>query len=462
MTDISIEPLRPPAPAPLERPVGFFKAYRLMRKNPIETWTRAHFELPIVVGRTIYGWTAVVNDPAAIRRVLIDNAANYRKDELQRRLIGPGLRDGLLEAEGEDWRFQRRTLAPLFTPKTIASFEPAMRAVAEELVLHLSHQRDGKVIDIQSEMARVTLDILGRTIFSDGLGRDGNEFAAATTKILATVGHLDLFDLFRLPDWVPRLSKLGGRKAEQFLKMAVQDLMLRRKRLLGGDGAKGPPDILALLLSAQDPETGSGLSDKQIMSNIRTFIAAGHETTSNALTWSLFLLSQSPQWQDVLAEEAREVLAGQAEDQVARLTKTRAVIEEAMRLYPPAASMTREAIGADDLAGQRIRKGTLVIVAQWVLHRHRRLWADPDCFDPRRFLPEARDKIDRFAYLPFGAGPRICIGASFSMQEAVIILAHLMRAFRFEAQKGHVVVPVQRITLRPAGGMPLILRQRTP
>ncbi|MCL2453410.1 MAG: cytochrome P450, partial [Alphaproteobacteria bacterium] len=335
-------------------------------------------------------------------------------------------------------------------------------AAAQELVLRLSRWRDGRVIDVQSETARVTLDILGRTIFSDGLGRDWNEFVAALSELLAAIGHLDLFDLLNLPDWVPRLSKFGGRSAERFFTKAVEDLIARRKRLLAEDRTNSPPDILTLLLNARDPDTGSKLSDNQVMSNIRTFIAAGHETTSNALTWSLFLLSQSPQWQDVLAQEASDVLAGPAENQVARLIKTRAVIEEAMRLYPPAASMSREAIGPDDLAGRRIRKGTLVIVAQWVLHRHRRLWADPDCFDPRRFLPEARDKIDRFAYLPFGAGQRICIGAAFSMQEAAIILAHLMRAFRFEHQTGHVVVPVQRITLRPADGMPLILRRRSP
>ena len=178
------------------------------------------------------------------------------------------------------------------------------------------------------------------------------------------------------------------------------------------------------------------------------------------MTWSLFLLSLSEEWRAILADEASAVLSGPVEEYAARLVATRAVIEEAMRLYPPAPSMSREAIGPDDLAGKRIKKGTLVMIVQWVLHRHRLLWEKPDCFDPRRFLPGARENVDRFAYLPFGAGPRVCIGASFSLLEAVIILAHIMRSFSFELKKNHAVMPLQRITLRPKGGLPMILRRR--
>ena len=465
MTDLFTEPPRPPAPLPLNAPLGPIATIRGLRRNPIETWTKAHFELPIVVGPTILGPTilgptAVVNDPAVIRRVFVDNAANYRKDELQKRLIGRGMRDGLLEADGENWRVQRRTRAPLFTPKTVGSFAHAVNAAAEDFVGRLRRSREGRVVDIQLEMARVTLDVLGRTIFSDGLGKDWDEFTSAISRLLETVGQFDLFDLLDFPDWLPRLTKLGGRSGEVFLDSAVESLIARRKRLLGREEASTPRDILTLPLEAQDPQTGAGLSNTEVKANILTFIAAGHETTANALTWSLFLLSLSKEWQAILADEANTGLSGPVEDYTARLVATKAVIEEAMRLYPPAASMSRQAISPDDLAGKRIRKGTLVIVAQWILHRHRLLWEKPDCFDPRRFLPGSREKIDRFAYLPFGAGPRVCIGASFSIQEAVIILAHIMRSFSFELKKDHVVTPVQRITLRPKGGMPMILRRR--
>ena len=230
--------------------------------------------------------------------------------------------------------------------------------------------------------------------------------------------------------------------------------------MLATDKAAAPRDILTLLLEAEDPQTGAGLSSAEVRANIVTFIGAGHETTANALIWSLFLLSMSEEWRQRLAAEAEAVLPGPVEDYAERLVETRAVIEEAMRLYPPVASLSREALDSDTLAGRRIRKGTLVMVSQWVLHRHKLLWEEPDAFDPRRFLPGAREKIDRFAYLPFGAGPRICIGAAFALQEAAIILAHIMRLFTLEVQKGYAVKPVQHITLRPEGGLPMVLRRR--
>jgi cytochrome P450 len=456
----SLELPRPPAPEPLDAPLGPFSTMRALWRNPIETWTKAHFELPVVSGESVLGKVVVVSDPEAIRRVLVDNACNYRKDALQKRLLGPGLRDGLLEAEGEDWRAQRRTLAPLFTPKVVASFAPAFIAAAEEMAGRLERLREGQIIDVQNEMAMVTLDVLGRTIFSDGLGRTAKEVASAITRLLATVGRIDPFDILDFPEWVPRFSKLGGRSAQDFFASLIDQLIAKRKQLLTEDKASAPRDVLTLLLEAQDPETGAGLSEIQVRANIMSFIAAGHETTANALTWSLYLLSLSAQWRAALAEEACAVLMGPAADYAQRLVKTKAVIEEAMRLYPPAASISRQADGPDDLVGRRIRKNNLIIISQWVLHRHRLLWENPNFFDPSRFLPGAREKIDRFAYLPFGAGPRVCIGAFFSMDEAAIILAHIMRSFSFELKKDHKVWPVQRITLRPSGGLPMVLRRR--
>jgi len=460
MTDLSIELPRPPAPQPLDAPLGPIATLRVLRRNPIETWTKAHYELPIVAGPTILGRIAVVSYPPAIRRIFVDNTINYRKDPLQKRVLGPGVSGGLLDVEGDEWRVQRRTLAPLFTPRTVASFARATNAAAEDLVARWMRLREGRIIDIQPEMARVTLDVLGRTIFSDGIGRDFDQFVAAISGYLMKMGRLDPFDLLDFPEWVPRLTKLGSTSAETFFASAVETIVAKRKRLLATDKGAAPRDVLTLLLEAQDPQTGTGLSDAEVKANILTFILAGHETTANTLIWSLLLLSLSEEWRTRLEREASTVLDGPVEDHAARLIETKAVIEEAMRLYPPVASMSRQAIGPDDLAGKRIRKNSVVIVSQWVLHRHRLLWENPDCFDPRRFLPGARENIDRFAYLPFGAGPRVCIGASFSLQEAAIILSHIVRSFSLELPKNHVVIPVQTITLRPQGGLPMILRRR--
>ena len=451
--------VRPPFPAPLERRPGPITFLRTLQRNPIETWTRAHFEQPILTGRGPLGIGAVVSDPAAIRRILVDNVGNYGKDALQKRILAPGLSHGLLTSEGEEWRIQRRALAPLFTPRVTASFASAMARNAQALTERWARLRPGHILDVQPQMAQVTLNILGETIFSDGLERDPKEFMEAMSHFFATIGSLDLFDLLDFPDWMPRLSKLRSRPAVAFFQSAVEDIIARRKALLAED-QPAPEDLLTLLLRARDPQTGAGLGDLEVKANIMTFIAAGHETTANALTWSLFLLSLSPQWRERLAREADAVLDGPLDEMVERLVETRAVIEEAMRLYPTVASLSREALGPDDLCGRRIRKGTLVVIAPYVLHRHALLWNDPSRFDPSRFLPGARDKIDRYAYLPFGAGPRICIGAAFSIQEAVLVLAAIMRRFALLPVPGHKIEPVQRITLRPRAGMPLVLTAR--
>jgi len=220
------------------------------------------------------------------------------------------------------------------------------------------------------------------------------------------------------------------------------------------------PDLLTLLLSAADPETGAGLSDAEVRANILTFIGAGHETTANALTWTSYLLACHPHWRARAEEEADRILQDRDDPEMEAMPVIRAVIEESLRLYPPAASLTREAERADKIGHVKIAAGTRIIVSPWLVQRHKRLWTDPDLFNPARFLPGEREKIDRFAYLPFGAGPRICIGMGFAMQEAVLLMAHALKNFRLDIWPGHVVEPVQRVTLRPKDGMPMILRPR--
>jgi cytochrome P450 len=242
----------------------------------------------------------------------------------------------------------------------------------------------------------------------------------------------------------------------RFFRDSVDAIIATRRKGLADPAYKAPHDLLTLLLEARDPETGIGLDEEELRANIITFIGAGHETTANALTWSLYLLSQAPDWRARLEAEAdREIGTGGDDTLADRLVETRAVLEEAMRLYPPAATLTREAIEPDILVGRRIKRGMRVVVSPYLVHRHRLLWRDPDLFMPERFLAEAREKIDRFAYIPFGAGPRVCVGASFALQEAQIVLAHLIQAFRFEHVETHEIRPVQRVTLRPKDGMPM-------
>jgi cytochrome P450 len=451
--------LHPPAPTPRLKSLGPLALLRVLARNPLEAWTKAHFEKPIVMGGLSIGRVALVSDPAAIRRVLMDNSQNYHKDWLQRRVLSAGLSNGLLTAEGQQWRMQRRALAPLFARRTVLSFSVAMIDAAAALVERLK-LRDGQIEDIAVEATRLTLDVLERTMFSDGLGRSPEEIRLAMKHYFEAIGRLDPFDVLGLPNWVPRLNRWKLRPMLRLFESAIDAIVSTRRRRIAEDPDSVPRDILTLLLEARDPETGEGLSEVEVRANILTFIAAGHETTANSITWSLFLLSQSPEWRRRVQAEADRELDGDVEGLAERLVETRAVIDEANRLYPPIAAISRAALAPDELAGEPIRRGTMVVIAPYVLHRHRALWADPDAFDPNRFLDGARERIDRFAYLPFGVGPRICIGATFALQEAAIVVATVMRHFTLELAPGHAVWPVHRVTVRPSGGLPMIVRRR--
>lgn len=462
MSDLLDAPLfRPPVPKPLQEPPGLFAFLLALRRNPLTTWTERHFSEPVIEGDGVLGRMMVVSDPTVIRHVLLDNAANYRKDDLQLRVLAPGLGRGLLTAEGEEWRLQRRTIAPLFTPRTVAGFFPAMVESADRLIRRWQRRPEGRDIDISLEMTRVTLDVLEQTIFTQGVARDPDALGRAITRYFEGLGRVDPVDIFGLPDWVPRIGRWRARPAIRFFEDLVSELIRNRKDLLAR-GEPAPRDLLTLLLEAADPETGKGLSDLEVSANIVTFIGAGHETTANALSWSIYLISQDERVRTRLEREVDEILGDEPFEpqHLERLVYTRAVLDEAMRLYPPAPFLSRAAIQDDRIGKLDITSGTVVTVAPYVLHRHRTLWDEPDAFRPERFLPEEKAQIDRFAYLPFGAGPRVCIGASFAIQEAIIVLASIVRAVRLDLKEGHEVRPLHRITLRPETGIPMRLSAR--
>jgi cytochrome P450 len=455
-----IAELSPPAPVPRARALGPISLLRVLAKNPLEAWTSSHFEKPIVISGLSIGRVAVVNDPAAIRRVLFDNCENYQKDWLQRRVLSAGLIGGLLTAEGSNWRTQRRALAPLFARKTVMNFAAAMLDVANGLVERLG-QREGEVVDIAVEATRVTLEVLERTIFSDGLGRASEDIRLAMKSYFDTIGRIDPFDMLGVPDFIPRPARWKLRPALRVFESAIDTIISTRRARIASDPDNAPRDILTFLLEAADPETGASLSEAEVRANILTFIAAGHETTANCISWTLFLLSQSAEWSQRVQSEADRALGGALDGLADRLVVTRAVIEETNRLYPPISAVSRVAIGRDELAGEPIKPGTMIVIAPYVVHRHRALWTKPDNFDPNRFLGDARATIDRFAYLPFGVGPRICIGATFAIQEASIVVATIMRNFSLEMVSGCTPWPMQKVTLRPKDGLPMVVRRRS-
>jgi cytochrome P450 len=450
----------PPAPRPQARPLPPIALLRTLKRNPLECWATQHFEQPIVAGGLPIGHTLLVHEPGAIRHVLLENATNYQKDRLQRRVLSAGLSDGLLSAEGEQWRLQRRIIAPMFARRTVMDFTAAMMEAAEALVERWSDHGDCATIDVAAEMAKVTLDVVERTIFSDGFGSDAEAIRLAMTTYFNTIGKISPLDVLGVPDFVPRLSRFRVRSTLRFFETEVDRVISARRRILAEQPDSAPSDLLTHLLQALDTASEDRLSEAEVRSNILTFIAAGHETTANTLSWTMFLLSQSPEWRERVEAEVDRELTGSAPGIADRLVETRAVIEETIRLYPPIAAISRVALAGDDLNGERARPGSLIVISPYVLHRHRLLWDCPDAFDPRRFLGDARATIDRFAYLPFGAGARKCIGSTFALQEATLVLAVIMKHSRFQLRPGHPVWPMLRVTLRPANGLPMIITKR--
>ncbi len=450
----------PPAPVPLARPLSRLAGARMLLRDPLGMWTERHFDEWVLSGQSLLGHITIVSDPAAIRAFMVDRTANYVKDDLQLRVLKPSLGEGLFTADGTAWKVQRRALAGLFTPRTVAGFAPGMAVAANRLVERWIARGRRSVIQVDREMTRLTLDGLDQSIFSGGLSSERSAINEAQAYVTA-MGAVDPLDLFGAPAWLPRPRRLLSRPVRRFFDDLVGRLVEGRRALLAVDPAAAPRDLLTALFEARDPESGAGLTPAVVRDNVVTFLGAGTETTSSALSWALYLLSQDAAARARIEAEVDAVLAGRdvAADDVAQLVWTRAVIDETLRLYPTAPLVQRMAVAEDTLHGVAIPAKSTVVYAPWVLHRHRKLWDRPDVFDPTRFLPGA-PPVDRFAYLPFGAGPRVCIGAAFALQQAVVSLATIVQRLRVDLLPGTTVMPEHRITLRPKGGLPMLTTVR--
>jgi cytochrome P450 len=431
---------------------------KALRRNPLECWTEAHFNEPIVLGGYPFARVAVVNDPSAIRQILVEDHSSYRKSAIERRVLSAAMPNGLVTVDGEQWQRLRRTLAPAFGRKMTAGFARAVAGTAAALVERWNGRPGGSVVDIKTEMSRVAHECLVRCMFADGLG-DPEAVCAATTRYYTTCGGLDPFDIIGLPDFIPRLTRLKAQAVRRAFHEALGAAIGERRRSLAAD-ANAPSDMLGVMLAAKDPETGHGMTEAEVRDNVITFIFGGQETTSSALTWAIYLLSQSPEWRERVIQEAEEMPDEAPHEAAERLVQTRAVVEEGLRLYPPIIGITRAARRRTELLGYRIERGTMIIIAPYVLHRHRRLWRDPDVFDPARFLPGASPGVQRYTYLPFGVGPRMCIGAGFAVQEATLVLATLMKHFTLEMAPGQSVWPVIDFTMRPRDGLRMVVKRR--
>ncbi|WP_310160318.1 cytochrome P450 [Bosea sp. BE125] len=413
-------------------------------RNPLEAIPPEAFSEKLVLSRVAGRDSLYICDPALIQEALLRNADALSKGDTMRRVLGPALGQGLLTADAAHWRWQRRAVAAGFQHDSLTGFLPAMIAAAEAT-------RDGWLdkagpLDIGHEMMRTTFAIIVETMLSGSGDFDAGKVEGAITDYLEPSNFMFAYSLLRTPEWLPYPGRRRAFTSVAYLRETLGAMVAKRRA-----SGEHRNDLVDMLLASADPESDRAMSDAEIVDNLLTFVTAGHETTALGLAWTFHLLTQNRAVEDAVLAEIEAVTGGGAlqPEHVMALPLTRAVFQEAMRLYPPVPAITRQVEEPFQLGGVALKQGMVLYVPIQAVHRHERLWDQPDLFDPARFLGEAARQRHRYAYLPFGAGPRICIGSAFATMEAVAILAVLLRAIRLEPLTQEPPVPTLKITLRP-------------
>ncbi len=426
-----------------------------MRRDPVGFLTEAARRYGDVVSLKMGPMQAyLLSHPDHIQHVLQDHHRDYRKSRFVER-VKPFLGEGLATSEGETWKAQRRLAQPAFHRQEIAALARVVTQTVDETLDQWRAPAAGPV-DVLSRMLMLTGDIILRTMF----GASSRDLGRPRLDDFDTVTQLCMDRMLAMIDWSTILPTPGRRRfraAMSRLDQAVHEIIASRR---GCGEERG--DLLSMLLLARDGESGVRMTDRQLRDEVMTIMFAGHETTGLALTWTWYLLSQHPEVERRLHDELAEVLQGRPPtfDDLPRLTYTRMVIEESMRLYPPSWIISRAPIRDDEIGGFRIPAGATVFLSQYVTHRHPKLWDDPDRFDPERFaLARAADR-PRFAYFPFSGGPRQCLGDQFAMMEAQLVVARIAQACRLRLLPGHRVEAQPRLTLRPRHGLPMLVEPR--
>lgn len=444
--------LRPP-----EAPLGSLALLRAVIRNPLEALPREAFERP-VARRSVLGRDRLfVTAPDLIQQVLLTEADAFAKSDAMRRALAPALGEAILTADGEGWRRQRRAVAPIFRPDRVQAFlQPMLDAAARtrDRWLVLS---PGTEVELGHEMMRTTFDIIVDTMLSGHTAIDVAQVEHGITDYLESTGWSIALAMVKAPEWTPYPGQRRAARARDYLRGELLRLVAERRRL-----GSERDDLIAHLLEARDPENGEGMNDRDIADNLLTFITAGHETTALALTWAFYLLANHPDEEARLLAEIAGVTGGAPlrPDMLSSLPRTRQAVQEVLRLYPPAPIIARTAMRPVEIGGLRAAPGTTILIPVYATHRLPALWPDPHRFDPARFEPALAKARHRYAWIPFGAGPRICIGLGFALEEAVAILATLLPALRLRPEPGFDPGLQMRITLRPARGMPMRIHPR--
>lgn len=445
---------RPPMPEFARPGVGGMEALKRARTNVISTFERRAYFAPFFARKYLFRWTFFANSPETIKHVLVANAKNYVKSRAMQHTLRPLMGKGMLITNGAEWERQRKMANPLFLRDRLKAYARIKTEEAAKLVGRWRDIRPGEEVDIDKLMTDVTARIIARAMFSEELGDRAKTVLHGSTMYQEALRQVDYAEMLGLPKLFtmrpPSLIRKGVRRVHR----VTDDIIRQRLKELNDE--KG--DFISVLLNAEREATGRVPELHDIRDQVSTMLLAGHETTANSLAWGLLCISQDPGVAERLHEEAAGVLgervAAEYED-IPDLRFTTAVIEEALRLYPGIPVLWRNAVGEDEIDGQRVPAGSNMIISPWLIHRHRLYWEKANTFVPERFLPENKTSRDRFAYIPFGGGPRVCIGATFAMNEAVILLATIMKHFRVKLREGHRVEPVARFSLRAEPGLPM-------
>jgi len=437
--------LRPLVPTAPEKPPSLRVFLRAMRTNALTMWPASAYRQDTTVRNFFGRINVLLNAPDAIHHVLVGNPGNYRRSPASIRILRPITGEGLLLSEGDAWKLQRRTVAPALAPRVLPMLARHIVSATDEALARFAAQA-GQPIDLLATMQTLALDIAGRSMFSLEMGRYGAAMRRMLTEFAERHAQPRMLDML-LPPSIPSPADIGRARFKRRWMELMETILAER---LATPQPEMPRDLFDLLRAARDPETGARFSPAQLRDQVATLILAGHETTAVTLFWALIMLAEAPEEQDWLAAEAADatIEPETAYATAAGLSRTRAVVNETLRLFPAAFTLVREAIDADRIGELVLPRRTLVMIAPWVLHRHHALWPEPDIFRPARFMPD-QPAPARFAFMPFGAGPRICVGAQFAITEAVLVLAALIGRFRVARVDARPVLPVAIVTTQP-------------
>lgn len=440
-------PFVPARITPPVHPLGGVRFIATFARNPLEVLPRPVYEQDLYR----YRGRLYVTAPALLKEVFLDRREEFQK-VVQIRFLAPLLGGGLITSEGREWKWQRQAAAPMFKQHDMLRFVPVFVGATHELLEAWRKAPHGAVHAIDRDMTHVTFAVVSATLLPSADRTVGPVLESSVQVFQRSAGWGILFASAGLPSWVPRPGLVSGLRAISRLRTAVAAL-IRERRLSG----KQPDDLMHRLMVARDTESGRSMNDARLLDNLLTFYLAGHETTARALTWTLYLLAHSPEWTAALREEITRVTGGApvGAEHVERLVLVQQVLKEAMRLYPPVPMISRQAMVETQLGGERLPAGSSVVIPIYAVHRHTARWRNPDAFDPARFAPAAESAMPRYQYLPFAAGPRICIGMGFALIETTAIVATLLQHADFTPVEGEDPHPVARVTLVPRGGMRL-------